>query len=399
MEHYRYILEKYKTKRTRYTCPSCRGRHQFTRYINTETGEYLHESVGKCNREQRCDYHYTPKEYFRDNKKTAPNEDIPKYYKVSQTYVPKPTTYIPKEIVEQSIKSKEPNYFVQMLVKVFGQQKADQLVQQYYIGTSNRWPGATIFWQNDTKERVRTGKIMLFNQYTFKRIKKPYNHINWVHSLLYPDNFELEQCLFGEHLLKENKEKVVAIVESEKTAVIAAGFCPEYIWIATGGLSNLTPKRCKALKGRNVILYPDLGCFKKWEEKAEAIDSNVNIIISDMLELNATAKQREEGLDIADYLLKQTQWINKEMITPIQLSTKEIIAAPVQTNLSKDFNKAILLFVKTSDGKMYDLIFDTDGEYLSSKDSELIQEINVFFDKKFQIGHVNGIQTYINLVL
>ena len=37
-------------------------------YIDTENNnQYLSERVGKCNRLDKCGYHYTPKQYFTDN--------------------------------------------------------------------------------------------------------------------------------------------------------------------------------------------------------------------------------------------------------------------------------------------------------------------------------------------
>ena len=49
----------------------------------------------------------------------------------------------------------------------------------------------------------------------------------------------MTQCLFGEHLLTRYLERIVALVEAEKTAVIGAGFIPEYVWLATGGRKRL----------------------------------------------------------------------------------------------------------------------------------------------------------------
>ena len=40
----------------------------FTRYIDTyNNNEYVNERVGKCNRLDKCGYHYTSKQYFEDN--------------------------------------------------------------------------------------------------------------------------------------------------------------------------------------------------------------------------------------------------------------------------------------------------------------------------------------------
>jgi hypothetical protein len=64
----RFILEPYNGQRTRHTCTSCGASHEFSKYIDTENGNaYLDDRVGKCNRTNNCNYHYTPKQYFADN--------------------------------------------------------------------------------------------------------------------------------------------------------------------------------------------------------------------------------------------------------------------------------------------------------------------------------------------
>ena len=68
MNTYRFTIERYRGLSTRYTCPQCGRKHTFTRYIDTENNnQYLSERVGKCNRLDKCGYHYTPKQYFTDN--------------------------------------------------------------------------------------------------------------------------------------------------------------------------------------------------------------------------------------------------------------------------------------------------------------------------------------------
>ncbi len=76
---------------------------------------------------------------------------------------------------------------------------------------------------------------MLYNSETGKRIKEPYNHVTWVHSVLHKGDYNLKQCFFGEHLLSEDKSRPVALVESEKTALVASYYLPQFLWIASGG--------------------------------------------------------------------------------------------------------------------------------------------------------------------
>ena len=101
----------------------------------------------------------------------------------------------------------------------------------------------------------------------------------------------------------------VALVESEKTALIAAAATGGGLWLAAGGLHYLNPTSCAALKGRKVVAYPDLGAFDKWQERLREIADIVgfNVILSDLLERNATPEDRAGQLDIADYLTRELE--------------------------------------------------------------------------------------------
>jgi hypothetical protein len=125
-----------------------------------------------------------------------------------------------------------------------------------------------------------------------------------------PD-FTLQQCFFGEHLLTD-KSKTVAIVESEKSAIIATVYYPQFIWLATGGLDGLSAEKFSILKGRTVILFPDVSkpkegvptAFEKWSIKAREFQITASVKVSELLEKKATNQERIDGLDIADYLLR-----------------------------------------------------------------------------------------------
>lgn len=325
MSHYRYTLQPYGNgKGSRFTCPNCQKKKQFTRYINTDTGAYLDHMVGSCNRKAQCGYHYTPKDYFADNPedgcelKTALAHDriscsrkinslnLPdqQYAQLPKDRSAQQPSFIPVEKFRGSRKFYEANNLIHYFRSRFGNDVTEKLIALYHIGTSKKWPGATIFWQIDQQAKVRTGKIMLYDADTGKRVKKPYDHIFWVHKALEQEDFNLKQCLFGEHLLCQFPGKPVAIVESEKTAIICSVFLPKYIWLAVGGLSNLTVQRCAVLKNRQVTLFPDLGGYEKWALKAIELQRIAQFTVSDILERIAKEEQEKAGLDIADFLLK-----------------------------------------------------------------------------------------------
>lgn len=306
MIEHRYTLEPYKGMNSRYRCPVCQQKDKtFSLYIDNETMEHVHPTVGRCDRESSCSNHYTPKQYFQDNNISF---DLPQ----QKTYNSKPViietksiSYIPVEVLKASLNPEMfgLNNFVKYLIILFGVDVTNKLISTYFIATSKHWNGATVFWQIDTKGKIRTGKIMLYNPVTGKRIKEPFNHVHWVHKALKQPEFELKQCLFGEHLLID-KTMPVAVVESEKTAVIASVYLPQFIWLAVGSLNNLNAEKCSILRGRTVSLFPDLNGFDKWNSKAKELSHIAKFTVSDLLERKATEAEKKQGFDLADFLIK-----------------------------------------------------------------------------------------------
>ncbi|MBD1385092.1 hypothetical protein IDJ75_07365 [Mucilaginibacter rigui] len=312
---HKYHLQPYSGAPSRYRCPGCNHRTKtFTRYIDAGTGEHLAPHVGLCNRQDNCGYHFTPKQYFAAignypvatvSRQIAPNH--------RQRTAQQPDYYISPDYVNSSFADYHRNNFYQYLIGRFGLDVAARLAQQYRIGTSGHWHGATVFWQLDADGYVRTGKIMLYDKQSGRRVKQPYNHITWAHTHILkqmdggngqqPANFVLNQCLFGEHLLIAGPYKPVAIVESEKTAIIAAALMPAFIWLASGSLEGLNPAKCKVLHGRKVMLFPDVNAYSKWKLKAMELQRalpGTTFRVSNELECLATAADRKKGVDLGD---------------------------------------------------------------------------------------------------
>lgn len=301
--NYRFLLEPYKGISSRHTCPSCEHKRCFTKYIDTEKNIEFPDYVGRCNREHKCGYNYPPKEYF------AQNPIDVSCYKTSNISnmikKPKPTSFINPEILEASLRNYEQNNLYLFLCTKIGCSSSLELMHKYKIGTSTYWQGATIFWQVDINNKIRTGKVMLYESKTGRRTKRPFSHITWMHSIMDYKNYNLQQCFFGEHLLSEDKDQVIAIVESEKSALIASHYMNDFIWLATGGKNGcFKEKNFKILAGRRVVLFPDLGAIQSWKEKADKMRCyGISVNVFDYLEKKADTSQREEGYDIADFLL------------------------------------------------------------------------------------------------
>ena len=133
--------------------------------------------------------------------------------------------------------------------------------------------------------------------------------VNWIHSILkkqrvLAEDWQLSQCLFGEHLLKTHPDKVVVLVESEKSAVIGSAIFPDYVWLATGGKSQMREEKLRVLSGRTVLLFPDADAYAEWKQRAESMYF-CKVVVSDIIERNATPKQKEAHIDIADWIIFQ----------------------------------------------------------------------------------------------
>ena len=308
MSTHRFILEPYKGIATRHSCPKCHKKRCFARYIDTEGKIEFPSYVGRCNHEQSCGYHFTPKEYFEKNptKNEAFKKEDAVSYKKREMSKPLPTSYIDENIMRSSQKCYETNNLFLFLTSQFGETSALSLMEKYHVGTSKHWNGATVFWQVDNQSKIRTGKVMLYNPETGKRVKEPYNHVSWVHSLIPHKEYNLSQCFFGEHLINEDRTKPIALVESEKTALIASYYLPQFLWIASGGKNGcFNAKSLSVLRNRDVVLFPDLGATAAWKEKQSSMKAlGIRASLFDFLEQQACEEDKAKGLDIADYLLK-----------------------------------------------------------------------------------------------
>ena len=59
--------------------------------------------------------------------------------------VVKPISLIEERILEQTLRRYEHNHFTIYLESVFGKEVTSLLMRKYYVGTSKKWYGATVF--------------------------------------------------------------------------------------------------------------------------------------------------------------------------------------------------------------------------------------------------------------
>ena len=200
------------------------------------------------------------------------------------------------------------------------EQQMQQAAQRYQLGHSK--DGGVIFWQIDESQKVRDGKIMYYRDDCHRDHDR---HPDWVTNRLkihygYDGDLPVDRCLFGLHLLVEGgnispltlhlppSTKSLAIVESEKTAVILSELYPQCIWLASGGLSMLNAAKLWPLRERKVILFPDTDpegkAFQSWQSIATTAQEHFKypIRVSRILEDHATPAQKSAKIDLVDFL-------------------------------------------------------------------------------------------------
>lgn len=123
--------------------------------------------------------------------------------------------------------------------------------------------------------------------------------------------FNLSQCLFGLHLISEDKTSTIAVVESEKTACIMSVVFPEFLWMACGAKGEFKLSKLEPIKHRKIIAYPDCeiqkdgsSTFDEWKKKSEILNvMRFDITVSNLLEIQTTSEQKQQGIDIADFFM------------------------------------------------------------------------------------------------
>lgn len=290
MIQFKHTLDKSSNK---FICPKCNKR-TFVLLIETETGNYLGDNFGRCDRESECGYFTKP----TGEKQTFEVVIVPK---------PMPSFHS-LELVEKSFLSSKKNNFIDFLKTDFSEAETWGAVRKYLIGTSKRWQGATVFWQIDNLDRVHGGKILQYSPKVGKRAKDQNGKslIDWAHSVLKRtkiiNDFNLEQCLFGLHLINERNMKTIALVESEKTAVIMSLFKPEYVWLATGSKCGFKYEMLQPIKQYKIIAFPDKSEYNDWLNKAIELNGfGFKIIVNDWIENTDYPK----GTDLADIFINE----------------------------------------------------------------------------------------------
>jgi hypothetical protein len=343
---YRYHLLKYSGKASRLTCPQCGRQRCFTPYVDADDN-IIGPEYGRCDHESSCGYvKYPPSDYspFKESYRTISKKPKPRRFKPMLEDSVDVCT-IPMDTVMKTVRTDPPSGFLTFLLSILDADTVYCAASEYSLGVTKARD--VIFYQIDIKGRCRTGKVMKYDPVTGHRIKDDGTGtpITWVHTLLkrngaLAQGWELTQCLFGEHLLARYPDKPVALVESEKTAVVCACINPDCVWLATGGKGQLND-RVEVLAGRKVIAFPDVDGYDTWVQKASE-RPHLGIIVSDLLEKNATPEDRAAHIDIADLLIKSIQ----EQPLPCPPDSDNPVFLEVRKYISPEYHAEVLALIE-----------------------------------------------------
>lgn len=274
-------------RRGKTVCPRC-GRKTFVNYVYDDGRPVADGECGKCDRADKCGAHIPPRVWFGQHGSLVSGN-------IKGVVARKPLydepSLIDTSLMERTLCHYDINPLARWLHGVFDSltspERVDALLRERCVGTSRRWGGATVYWQVDTRGRVRTGKVMGYNPETGRRI---HQRNNWVHCLMPPADqgaggYNLRQCYFGSHIPVRD-DQVIWLFESEKAALVMdmllewGGLRRVFVPMATSGCGNLNPTlaamndpydKLQVLRGRKVVLFPDEGKFREWEEKGRRL--------------------------------------------------------------------------------------------------------------------------------
>lgn len=324
----------------KYVCPRC-GKIRLVRFLDNQTKELLPPIYGRCDREANCGYFLNPfNDGFAFEIMKEENKHPGQWISRQPQQPPKKDqafVFIPKELLQatQSRPMEQNTFFQNLETKApFPFDSADlmKVSKLYKTGTiiKGYLKGSITFPFIDLANKVRAIQVKQFDQQNhttkttfihallsnhYQQFKKPLPE--WLKA--YSQQEKKVTCFFGEHLLNEYPKNPIALVEAPKTCIYGTlyfGFPEEnqrnFLWLSTFNLSSLQKEKAAVLKGRTVVLFPDLSAtgkaFELWKDKAIQFEKEIQdtrFIVSDLLEMNATTEERNKGFDMADFLIKQ----------------------------------------------------------------------------------------------
>lgn len=177
--------------------------------------------------------------------------------------------------------------------------------ERYHLGKSRL--GKTIYWLIDERGICHDGHVG--DTWVSEILKRRYPEtVQYIHPT---------HTLFGLHQICEENQagplmvpalEPIAIVESERTAVVMSELYPQTIWLATVYPANFTIDQLAPLQSCKVTLFPRtdpvMDHYVAWLEIADQARRlyHLDISVSSLLEDHATVAQKSRCIDLLEFL-------------------------------------------------------------------------------------------------
>ena len=220
-------------------------------------------------------------------------------------------TYIPQGMVDELVTVE--NSLCQCLMRMFNPELVRWAAEEYRIGSysMNGMDNLTVFPNIDIEGRVCNLKVQGYDtdpqSPRFCHCLKNTTYwlgTMWAKEGRLPKDAEFRsECMFGEHLLRQYPNSLLALVESPKNALFGAIAFPHITWLAVGNKNMLKRSVLAPLRGREVIVIPDRDAIPLWTSAIDSMRDVANFTVSDFCQ--RMAPPEEPKFDIADYLQAQ----------------------------------------------------------------------------------------------
>jgi hypothetical protein len=301
---YKYSLEVGSKK---HHCPAC-TKKTFVRYVFTGTRDYVGEEFGRCDRENNCGYHRQPES----------DSPVPPH-PLTKPKLPPPTVIFPDPAYLEKIRNTQAANFWDFCTGQLG--ITPEHLKNWGVGghwkftafiLANRERAVNVKFVAYTPEGKRDktegtdGGAKFIPHYLGKAYLRS-QKIETDNARLedWQDYYKFPRCFYGEHLWDASKD--TCLVESEKSAVIASFFFPDFNWLATGGNHGMLFEQFELFYGYKKRLWNlvdnDIAGYQKsktiqWLDKLASMRDNPEEILS----VNLLEKM-PAGYDIADAII------------------------------------------------------------------------------------------------
>jgi Zn ribbon nucleic-acid-binding protein len=370
MAKYKFTLEKTPSKKG--NCPQCGAKNAFRYYAG------ISRDFGICDRGNNCGYHNKPGAEQRPDKKAI--EEMVKKEKEIKTIFPE------QIFISEIVTNQKSNFHKFCIDKLNISQ--EHLTKWLCGSVGNK---TAFVYMNKEKYLNVVHILYKADGHRDKQIT-PY-------SLKAKPGTKYGLCLFGEHLLTQ--DKIICLVESEKTAIIAAYFYPQFDWMATGGSNKLTDEKINVLFGRKIYYLCDAdkaGRNSSTLKKLKAYEQNYSVI--DMF------PEAEDGSDIADAIIKGLLPEIKEPVQASAISEDENEKSPEtlvisETKKSKnisDFEKVENFLSDRYEIRFNEVSNEIEFRKINSKEPfEVLNENNIYIE--LQKNFINFSQAKVTALL